>query len=142
MRNNLLVRPKRCQQPIIQIARLKAGEANPPKTGNTPAQRFDGFSERSAASFYLPTAQGRFLTISAEENPGEDEFYMAGIDKLAGLLDKIIQRFAPWQRPKLWDDAVGAMSVAAILNFEESALIVGLTAVQQGQRSSSNGSVF
>ena len=55
---------------------------------------------------------------------------MPGIDKMPGFLDDVINRLAPQRRTKLRDDAIGAMRITPILNFQKRPLVVGLPLAQ------------
>lgn len=63
---------------------------------------------------------------------------MARIRQLPGFSNQILRRLAPRQRPQLGNDAIGAMSIAPVLNLEKGPLIMVLAAVEQRQGTSSH----
>jgi hypothetical protein len=54
----------------------------------------------------------------ANENACEHKFNMAGINKHPSLLNHLGNRLRPQYGPQGWNNAEGAMGIAAILNFE------------------------
>jgi hypothetical protein len=82
----------------------------------------------------LAAAEGGVLSVGAEEDAGEDEFVVAGGGEGAGFGDGVVDGLTPEGGAELGDDAVGAVGVAAVLDFQEGALVGGLARVELGER--------
>ncbi len=73
------------------------------------------------------------MAEGAEEDSGENDFAVAGGDEGFGFGDDVITWLAPEIGPELGDDAVGAVGIATILDFEEGALVGLLVVVEEGE---------
>ena len=67
------------------------------------------------------------LAVGAEENAGEDDFFMAGFGESGRFGYDIVEGFAPEVGAKLGNNAIGAMGITAILDLENGALVGSLT---------------
>ena len=115
-----------------EVAGLEAGEAEPQKPGDAAAEFFNESGEgRRIGLGGLETAEGGGPAIGAEEDAGEDDFAVSGIDESTRLGDGVVDGFAPEGGTQFGDDAVGAVGVAAVLNFQEGALPAGLVFAQE-----------
>ena len=89
---------------------------------------------REVAVGSLSAAEGGGVAVGAEEDAGEDDFDVAARDEAARFFEHFLHGFAEKRRPQFGDDAVGAVGVAAVLDFEVGALSAGLVLAQKGQR--------
>lgn len=131
MGDNLRMRPEFRQKSVGQIAGLQAAEADSIETLYTGAKFSNQLNEWRRSRRSLATAKSGFLSIGTQKNAGQNDLPMPGCRHPTGLLDHIINRLAPQRRPKLRDDAVGAMGIAAVLNLQERALMMRIALVQQ-----------
>ena len=79
----------------------------------------------------LSTAKRSFVAVGTEEDAGENNFDVPGLDQPPRLLHRVFGRFAEQRRPEFGDDAVGAMRVAPVLDFQVRALPARLMFAQQ-----------
>lgn len=114
-----------------KIAGFEAGEAESEQSIDL-AKLVDQCAQRTWA-MRLAAAEGGGLAECTEEDAGEDDLAVAGVDEGFGLGDHILDRLAPKRRPKLGDDTVGAMCITAILDFEEGALVRVLMRFEEGK---------
>ena len=73
------------------------------------------------------------MAVGTHEDAGQDDLHMAGIDEILSFGHGVGGRFAPERGSQLRDDAVGAVGVAAVLDFQESALMTGLAVGELGE---------
>src|SRR5688500_18728865 len=91
-------------------------------------------TERCDVVVTLSATQGGGLTVRAEEDAGEDNFDMPCSDEGGRFFNCIVDRFTPQRWAERGDDAVGAVGVAAVLDFEEGALMMRLPLAEQWER--------
>ncbi len=120
----------RGDQGIGQVAGFEAAKPQAVEGGDFGAQSRNQVGHRMSIRLGLAAAERRELAESAEEDSGQHDLPMAGLDQSPGFLDHIVDRLAPQARPKLRDDAVGAMGIATVLNLEHRALMPILTLIQ------------
>ena len=128
---------KALDQVVGQIAGFKTAKSQAVEIGHPCAQGLDQIRQGFGRLSVLSSAQRSGLAVGAQENPRQNDLTMTGIDQRLGFFDAVVNRLAPERRSKLWDDAVGAMRVTAILDLQESALVM-----QPGDRRAWAGSAF
>lgn len=111
-----------------EVAGFEGGESEAGKFGNLLGEGVDEFGEVVAAWVVLTAAKGGGLAEGTEEDSGEDDFVVTGLDEGSDLGDGIGEGHGPEVGAELGDDAVGAVCVAAVLDFEVGALAGGLSA--------------
>jgi hypothetical protein len=116
-----------------EVAGFEAGEAEAKEVGDLRAEGVDEVGQGLAGALGLAAAEGGGLAVGAQEDAGEDQFEMAGVYEAAGFGDGIGDGFAPETGAEAGNDAVGAMGVAAVLDFEEGALVGVLAGVEKGE---------
>jgi hypothetical protein len=131
VRDHLMVSLHRLQQIRRQVSGFEAAEPQSAQAADARAKRPDQLSERPPAGRHrLFAPNGGRLPIGTEKNPCQHKLDMPGIDKPPGLLDHLVDGFAPRRWPKLRDDAVRTVRIAAVLHFEKCPLPAGLVLSQ------------
>ena len=117
MRDDLLVVFHDREQVRSKVAGFETGKAQALETGNSRADCGDKTGQGARRLIWLTTAQGGRLPVGAEEDAGEHDLDMSGIDETARFFKGVFEGFAPQCRTEPGDDAVGTMGVAAVLDF-------------------------
>src|SRR5262245_40436500 len=87
--------------------------------------------QRLRTCWLLSASQCGRLPVCAQEDSRQHDLLVSRINQRLCFIETIIDRLAPQRRPKLGDDAVGAVRVTAILDFQERALMRGLSRVEK-----------